>query len=146
MWSDTSHGQTFSHGQGFAHAPALDRLCLHSRLGCVLAGSLRSGAGHNQQQNAANSLPSASEVSAEAAIFVAVIVVFYAAIIVILLGTNMRSPKSSSSRPRRSRSRSRPRHQLVLDPRDGSVSTQHTQKKKKKRDSNVPQVGGADNV
>ncbi|KAG7169219.1 hypothetical protein Hamer_G021349, partial [Homarus americanus] len=105
-------------------------------LGCVLAGSLRSGAGHNQQQNAANSLPSASEV----------IVVFYAAIIVILLGTNMRSPKSSSSRPRRSRSRSRPRHQLVLDPRDGSVSTQHTQKKKKKRDSNVPQVGGADNV
>ncbi|XP_071531031.1 uncharacterized protein [Panulirus ornatus] len=149
MWSDISHGQSFSHGRVFAHAPALDRLCLHSRLGCVLAsgvrGGSRDGGGHAAQvQDAATNLPSSSEVSAEAAVFVAVIVVFYAAIIVILLGTNMRSPRSSSSRPRRSRSRSRNRHQLVLDPRDGSVSTQHT--KKKKRDSSSSQVKGADSV
>nr|XP_053627608.1 uncharacterized protein LOC128685112 [Cherax quadricarinatus]XP_053627609.1 uncharacterized protein LOC128685112 [Cherax quadricarinatus] len=140
MWIDTSHGQTFSHG--FGHAPALDRLCLHSRLGCVLAGSLRAGAtgssaGHQQSgaghQHGAGSLPSPSEVSAQATIFVAVIVVFYAAIIIILLGTNMSSPRSSSARSRRSRSRPRcktkSRHQLVLNPQDGSVSTQHAHKK-----------------
>ncbi|XP_037798608.1 uncharacterized protein LOC119593710, partial [Penaeus monodon] len=147
MWSDSSHAQTFG------HAPAMDRLCLHSRLGCVLAGGLhggsRAGIGHLARVQEPPGLPSASEVSAEAAIFVAVIVVFYAAIIVILLGTNMRRPRSSSSsssrqRRSRSRSRSRHRHQLVLDPKDGSVTTQHAPKKKK--EPPTASLQGAENV
>ncbi|KAK8751947.1 hypothetical protein OTU49_011221 [Cherax quadricarinatus] len=140
MWSDSSHAQGFpSSGHTFPHSPALDRLCFHSRLGCVLAG----GGGRVGSQTLPEymaqlqdppSLPTTTEISAEAAIFVAVIVVFYVAIIVILLGTNMRRPHSSSPRTRRSRSRSRSRsrhrHQVVLDPRNGAVSTQHTQKKR----------------
>ncbi|XP_050686763.1 uncharacterized protein LOC126980678 [Eriocheir sinensis] len=134
MWSDGTHPH------GFSHAPALDRLCIHSRLGCVLAGGLRKG-------REGGALPSASEVSAEAAVFVAVIVVFYAAIIVLLLGTNMRSPKHTSSRPPRPPRPprpSKPRHQLVLNPRDGSVSTQHTPKKRK--DSSPNNLQGVQNV
>ncbi|XP_047478430.1 uncharacterized protein LOC125031592 [Penaeus chinensis] len=164
MWSDNSHGQTFvqgqqafiagkafTHGKNFQHSPALDRLCLHSRLGCVLAGGFhgKTEAGFLAQVQEAASVPSASEVSAEAAVFVAVIVVFYAAIIVILLGTNMRRPRSSSSsssrqRRSRSRSRSRHRHQVVLDPKDGSVKTQHAPKKKKEPPTSSLQ--GAENV
>ncbi|XP_045614317.1 uncharacterized protein [Procambarus clarkii] len=152
MWSDNSHAQGFPPGYSFPHGPALDRLCQHSRLGCVLAGGARGGARvgvptYMAQVQDPPTLPTATEISAEAAIFVAVIVVFYAAIIVILLGTNMRLPRSSSMHPRRSRSRtrsrSRHRHEVVLDARSGSVSTQHTHKK---RDSMPPLVQGAERV
>ncbi|XP_045113415.1 uncharacterized protein LOC123505788 isoform X2 [Portunus trituberculatus] len=142
MWSDNAHSEGFHHAHPFPHAPALDKLCLHSRLGCVLAGGLRSsskakgesGSSFLAQLQDAPSAPTATEISAEAAVFVAVIVVFYAAIIVILLGTNMRRPRSPSSRQRRSRSRSRSRHrhEVVLDPENGGVATKHTQKKKKR--------------
>ncbi|ROT80998.1 hypothetical protein C7M84_000258 [Penaeus vannamei] len=86
MWSDNSHGQSFvqgqqafiagkafTHGKNFQHSPALDRLCLHSRLGCVLAGGFhgKTEAGFLAQVQEAASVPSASEVSAEAAVFVA---------------------------------------------------------------------------
>ncbi|XP_063864521.1 uncharacterized protein LOC135102859 [Scylla paramamosain] len=102
MWSDNAHNEGFHHAHPFPHAPALDKLCLHSRLGCVLAGGLRSsskakgesGPSFLAQLQDAPSAPTATEISAEAAVFVAVIVVFYAAIIVILLGTNMRRPRS----------------------------------------------------
>ncbi|KAK4298413.1 hypothetical protein Pmani_029243 [Petrolisthes manimaculis] len=161
MYADTAllhaHAQTHT----FSHAPVLDRLCLHSRLGCVLAGGLRVGGAphyyhhhpqqqqqhqhqhHNTPQSFLTSSP--SQVSAEAAVFVAVIVVFYAAIILILLGTNMRNPRpssssssssstSSSKRPGRPRTRCKSKHhQVVLDPRSGSISTQRTSKKKTKQ-------------
>ncbi|XP_037798446.1 uncharacterized protein LOC119593560 [Penaeus monodon] len=119
MWSDNSHGQSFvqgqqafiagkafTHGKNFQHSPALDRLCLHSRLGCVLAGGFhgKTEAGFLAQVQEAASVPSASEVSAEAAVFVAV----------------------------------------VLDPKDGSVKTQHAPKKKK--EPPTASLQGAENV
>ncbi|XP_068211894.1 uncharacterized protein [Palaemon carinicauda] len=81
MWSDNSHTHSFPHTPGFSHAPGLDRLCLNSRLGCVLANGLRDGTRikffpHSAALKDTTPMALSTQVSAEAAIFVAVIVVF----------------------------------------------------------------------